>query len=74
MVIIKIYKKDINIWYTNNFKQYYYFVVASLMVNYKKQVFITNINVNMQYFLYNILQKKIEIIKVINSQIKLEIN
>lgn len=62
IVLQKTYKEDIEIWYTNSFKQYYYPILAALIIDYEKQVLITGIKANMQYLLYYILQKERKIV------------
>ena len=44
--------------YIDDYKKYYYCVLEGLMVDYKEQVFITDIKANMQYFIYYFLPKK----------------
>ena len=58
IVLLVTYKKGIKIWCTNRFKKCYYFVLASLMIDYKEQVLIIGMKANIQYFIYHILPKK----------------
>ena len=43
IVLLKTYKKDIEIWYANNFKEYCYPVRLVLMVDYEEQVLIKSV-------------------------------
>ena len=56
----KYYDKDIKIICVNGFKCRYYLILVDKMVDYKKQVFITKIKVNVQCLVCHISPKKQE--------------
>ena len=60
MALFETYKKSIEIRCANGFKQRCYPVLAGLMVDYKRQVFITDVKTNMQGSICHILPKKRE--------------
>lgn len=55
----KYYNKNIEIIYINNFKYCYYSIFKSVIIDYKKQVPITKININIQYSVCYIFFTKI---------------
>ena len=62
--------------YTNGYKKRCYSILADLMVDYKEQVLIIGIKVNMQYLICHIPQKKRvdnPIIEDVNLPINLEL-
>lgn len=52
------YKASIELVCVNSYKKYYYSVLAGFIINYKNQVFITGIKINMQYPICYVYQKK----------------
>lgn len=47
MALLKLTNNGIELMYTDNYKKHCYLILANLMVDCKKQVFITNIKFNM---------------------------
>lgn len=43
IILPEIYKEDIEIRYTNTIIQYFYLILMALIIDYKEQVFITDI-------------------------------
>lgn len=60
VAFIEYYKKDVEIFYANSFKYYYFLILVDVIVDYKKQVFITRIKADMQSFVYQVPPKKQE--------------
>ena len=58
IALLETYKKDIEIRSTDAFKQRCYPVLAGLMIDYKEQVFITGVKVNMQCSICNVSPKE----------------
>ena len=52
----------IELIYADGYKRRCYPVLTSLMVDYKKQVFIIGIKANMQYSIYHVLSKERELV------------
>lgn len=46
IALLKYSKDGIKLIYTNSYKRYYHSVLVGFIVDYKEQVFITNIKVN----------------------------
>lgn len=55
-------KNGIELMYVDNYKYYCYFILISFIVDYKEQVFITNIKANMQCLICYVLSKKKELV------------
>lgn len=51
-------KDNIELIYTNSYKRYCYHILTNFMIDYKKQVFITGIKLNIQWLIYYSLPKK----------------
>ena len=51
------YKYSIELMYTNSCKKHCYPILASFMIDYKKQVLITGIKTNIQCYICHILPK-----------------
>ena len=60
IVLFETYKKGIEIWCVNGFKQCCYPVFVGLIIDYKEQVLITSVKTNMQCFIYHVLPKERE--------------
>ena len=58
IAFFETYKKGIEIWYSDSFKQHCFPILAGLMVDYKKQVLIINSKANMQCSLCHVSPKK----------------
>lgn len=58
ITLIKYIKDNIKLVYVDSYKQYCYFILASFIIDYKKQVFIIDIKINIQYLIYYIPPKK----------------
>ena len=62
MALLEYSKDGIELVYTNGYKKCCYLVLASFIVNCKKQVFITSIKANTQCLIYYVLPKERELI------------
>lgn len=62
IALFEFTKDDIELLFTDNYKRYYYFILADLIVSYKEQVFITDIKSNILYSIYHILIKRKELV------------
>ncbi len=51
-------KNDIKLVYVDSYKKCYYLILISFIVDYKKQVIITGIKLNIQYLIFHILPKE----------------
>lgn len=59
VAVLHEYIKDrIELVYVNVYKEVCYFILTNLIVDYKKQVFITGINISMQYLICYIWPKE----------------
>lgn len=62
IAVLQNYKNDIELMFANGYKRRCYLVLAGFMVDYKEQVFIIDIKVNMQYLICNIPLKERELV------------
>ena len=77
IVLLETYKKGIEVWYANCFKQHCYLIFAGLMVDYEEKILITSIKTNIQCFIrYTSKRKRIynKIVGVSNPPVYLRTN
>ena len=62
IALLEYLKDDIELVYADSYKRHCYPILASFMVDYKKQVFIIGIKVNMQCLICHISLKEKELL------------